>query len=388
MRRCWREIAAPMALASILLGLAACGGGGTSTRPQTTPQAAAPPPVAAPSALEVTPRVAYLSVERVTPRAVDLEDLLATGGPVAPQGSARQAPLAYLDANEAYWKLNPSHWNRRALDGRWHVGGDVSPVADHALPTIRHHDATAVSYGEIRDGVGRDKVVRYLEQMATGHWAEYGSGLFTLDTPPVVRLAEGTDQTFRDYVVRAVRIINSALPNGWKMQISEETFPADQTDLYLPEPRPGRGEIFVVFAQDPSACAACYLSFAEWEWDSINLEWNYPQNSGGLAVIDPSEWRPIAEGRSRSDWEQIILAMLVRELVRGANPGMKRRDSGFEVRFGQDLRWPAERALDQRSVAGARGRGARGHFRHLGCPGGHRGSSRMRCRGGHRSSCG
>ena len=74
--------------------------------------------------------------------------------------------------------------------------------------------------------------------------------------------------------------------------------------------------------------------------------------------------------------------------VRGANPGMKRRDSGFEVRFGQDLRWPAERALDQRSVAGARGRGARGHFRHLGCPGGHRGSSRMRCRGGHRSSCG
>ena len=74
--------------------------------------------------------------------------------------------------------------------------------------------------------------------------------------------------------------------------------------------------------------------------------------------------------------------------VRGANPGMKRRDSGFEVRFGQDLRWPAERALGQRSVAGARGRGARGHFRHLGCPGGHRGSSRMRCRGGHRSSCG
>ena len=302
--------------ASSLLMLAACGGGGSGTRPQTTPQATAPPPV----------------VERDSKL---VETLLATGGPLAPQGSARQAPVVYLDANEAYWKSNPSHWNRRALDGRWHVGGDVSPVTDHPLPTIRHHDATAVSYGEITDGVGKDKVVRYLEQMSTGWWGEYDTGLYTLDAPPVVRLAEGMSHEYRDYIIRAVRIINSALPHGWKMHISNVRFPAGERDRweYLLKHRLGRAEIFVELGIMRHEGSAEYSTFADW----IR---NYPQNTGGHIWIDPIKWGDVVnrvQQNTKSDREQAILAVLIHEILHGfgaAHHEMGKSNQGPEAVFG------------------------------------------------------
>ena len=296
--------------ASGLLVLAACGGvGGNNMRP----------------GISASPGVPKLATT-----------LPAASGPAASQGSERQAPVVYLDANRAHWDEDPDHYNRRALNGRWHVGGDVAPRPDYELPTIRHHAGeTAVSYGSIRDGVGKDKVVRYLEQMSTGWWGEYDTGLYTLDAAPVVRLAEGMSHEYRDYITQAVQIINSALPHGWKMLISDVRFPSGERDRweYLLEHRVGGAEIFVELGIMHHDGSAEYSAFAD-------RTRNYPQNTGGHIWIDPIKWGDVVDRVSpstKSDREQAILAVLIHEILHGfgaAHHEMGKSNQGPEAVFG------------------------------------------------------
>ena len=262
--------------------------------------------------------------------------LPADGGLVASQGSERQAPVVYLDANRAHWDEAPDHYNRRALNGRWHVGGDVAPKPGYELPTIRHHAGeTTVSFGRIRDGVGKDKVVRYLEQMSMGWHGEYDTGLYTLDAPPVVRLAEGMSHEYRDYIIQAVRIINSALPHGWKMRISDVRFPAQERDRweYLLEHRLGRAEIFVELGIMHHDGSAEYSTFADWTR-------NYPQHTGGHIWIDPIKWGDVVDRVSpntKSDRVQAILAVLIHEILHSfgaAHHEMGKSNQGPEAAFG------------------------------------------------------
>ena len=296
--------------ASGVLVLAACGGvGGNNTRPETS----------------ASPGIPKLATT-----------LPAASGPVASQGSARQAPIVYLDANRAHWDEFPDHYNRRALNGRWHVGGDVAPRPNHELPTIRHHTGEiAVSYGRIRDGVGKDKVVRYLKQMSTGWWGEYDTGLYTLDAPPVVRLAVGMSHEYRDYIIQAVQIINSALPYGWRMRISDVRFPAGERDRWehLLEHRLDRAEIFIELGIMDHDGSAEYTTFADWTR-------SYPQHTGGHIWIDPIKWGDVVDRVSpntRSDREQAMLAVLIHEILHGfgaAHHEMGKSNQGPKAVFG------------------------------------------------------
>ena len=262
--------------------------------------------------------------------------LPAADTPMASSGSAQQAPVVHLDANRAHWDEVPNHYNRRALNGRWHVGGDVAPKPNYELPTIRHQAGeTAVSHGLIRDGVGRDKVVRYLEQMSTGWWGDYNTGLYTLDAPPVVRLAERMSHEYRDYIIQAVRIINSALPHGWRMRISDVRFPAGERDRweYLLEHRLGRAEIFIELGIMDHDGSAEYTTFADWTR-------NYPQHTGGHIWIDPIKWGDFVDRMSpntKSDREQAILAVLIHEILHGfgaAHHEMGKSNQGPQAVFG------------------------------------------------------
>lgn len=240
---------------------------------------------------------------------------------------AGQAPTTYLDASR-------SRWNRRVLNGSWQVGGDVAPLSGetdgchaqslarrcgsssgHELPTIRHHDETAIFYGKIRDGVGKYKVVQYLQAMASSWFSGHDAGLFTLQEPPVVRLADGTSYEHRRYVVRALQIINSALPHEWKIRIDDEPV---SVGFRKNGNWPDRGEIIVEFARVPeSESGATFRVHADWTGDE-------PRNIGGDVLIDPYRaWKDTLEvhnhelASTRLDQEQITVGILVHEILHG-----------------------------------------------------------------------
>ena len=296
--------------ASGLLVLAACGGvGGNNVR--VGDSTGGGPIVSAPKDEPLRPEQ-YGYKETRPP------DLLSLAG---------QAPTTYLDASR-------SRWNRRVLNGSWHVGGDVAPLSGetggchaqslarrcgsssgHVLPTIRHHDETAISYGKIRDGVGKHKVVQYLQAMASSWFSGLEPGLFTLQEPPIVRLADGTSYEHSRYVVRALQIINSALPHGWKMRIDDEPV---SVGMRKDGRWPDRGEIVVEFARVPeSESGATFRVHADWTGDE-------PRNIGGDILIDPySAWKDTLDvhnhelASTRLDQEQITIGILVHEILHG-----------------------------------------------------------------------
>ena len=98
-----------------------------------------------------------------------------------------------------------------ALEGALHVGADVAPPAGQLAAGGDYH-GVAVSSGTVRDGVGAARVLEYLAEHVNTDEYKDNPGLEGYSAPPVVRVAEGTDEEFAEYVVRAVRLVNAALP--------------------------------------------------------------------------------------------------------------------------------------------------------------------------------
>ena len=124
-------------------------------------------------------------------------------------------------------------------------------------------------FGYVTDGVGRETVTSYLQEDAgqntnssfpDGFLARFGA------TPPIVRVAVGTSPELISEAVRAIQLINAALPGDWQLRFSALPAPAE-TD------RPPDGEIHVEFA-------------AREDWPSrITQEGNY-----GMAVGRATSW--------------------------------------------------------------------------------------------------
>ena len=139
-----------------------------------------------------------------------------------------------------------------ALDGTLHVGADLAPRSDQ-LTLIDRHGETEVFHGLVRDGVGAAAVIEYLEADAASFGTSdendmddqlLGNGLLLRfgQTPPTVRVVQGTSAELLDETVRVVQAINAALPRDWQLGFSEEAAPLDSTD-------PSDGEILVAFAR-------------------------------------------------------------------------------------------------------------------------------------------
>lgn len=127
-----------------------------------------------------------------------------------------------------------------ALQGLLHVGSDVAPMADE-LVTAGMHYGVAVSYGRVRDGVGADAVMAYLNRQVD--LKSEHPGFMTFGALPTVRLVEGASAALTDYTVRAVQIINAALPRENRLLFSDEPASALRDLEKVPE-----GEIFVDFS--------------------------------------------------------------------------------------------------------------------------------------------
>ena len=123
-----------------------------------------------------------------------------------------------------------------------HVGANVAPPADQLAAGVNYNGVT-VSSGQVQDGVGADRVLEYLKSHVSGGTSVSGIvGLPTFHDRPIIRLAEGTSDEFAEYVVRAVQLINTALPYEKRILFSTDPAPPLTAIEDVPD-----GQIFVDF---------------------------------------------------------------------------------------------------------------------------------------------
>ena len=139
------------------------------------------------------------------------------------QGHVVQPTASMADHMPIY--TNGQHLMVGVDQGR--VLGDLPVAGERGGATIRH--------GQLNDGAGTAALHRYLT-------ATVDDPALRWKAPPVVRF--GTDSTPEDRarIIRAVQLVNVALPEGSKMRVASN----------LPSASPGRG-IYFSFFDDPSA---------------------------------------------------------------------------------------------------------------------------------------
>jgi len=140
------------------------------------------------------------------------------------------------------------------------------------------HGGAEIGHIRLRDGVSASELLRYLRADAN-HFSE-GVVQRWGNTPPVVRLVEGSSSSDMQHTELAVRLINSALPANWQIRL--DGTPAARTADQE------RGVITVAFLpkdQWPDGgCSARAIGCAGWFNENGRVV------SGGL-VVDPNRTR-------------------------------------------------------------------------------------------------
>ena len=121
------------------------------------------------------------------------------------------------------------------FDGSLRVGAGVAPELSQ-LEKTGEHGEVSISSGSVRDGAGRAAVVEFMKQFIH-------SGLPTYPSPPIVRVARGTNPKDMNNTVRAVQIINAYLPYDDRLSFSNIPSPPGVATYEVPS-----GEIFIDFA--------------------------------------------------------------------------------------------------------------------------------------------
>ena len=138
-----------------------------------------------------------------------------------------------------------------APDGNLHVGADAAPRGINLTP-IETHSGVAISAGSAQDGETAQRVLDFLEvhiadstsSAGAGYTFQRGiSGLSSFAAPPTVRLAAGTSAEYAAYAVRAVQLINAALPYDKRLVFSSDPAPPSTAIKDVTD-----GQIFIDFA--------------------------------------------------------------------------------------------------------------------------------------------
>ena len=257
--------------------LAGCGGGSSDAAALPMPERHAPPALAGPEELvseseQQLPAPDMLEEPMVeVPEKVEAAPDLPPQTPDAPTDPTVAGPEE-LEAMPEPAVLPPVHLDPApvvAYRGRLHVGADVAAAADQ-LAAVGVHEGTNVSYGRVQDGVGADEVIAYLRQHAEVGDFKLDPGLLTFAAPPTVRLAEGTGNELADFVAQAVRLLNTALPQGRGIRFGIERVTPLEPMAEVPD-----GDIFIDFApwedwNDPyKPPRESAVALAQWAWQKV-----------------------------------------------------------------------------------------------------------------------
>ena len=155
-----------------------------------------------------------------------------------------------LSRPEKFPALPPQHAADAAqapivdLEGTLHVGSDVAPSADQ-LTAVATHNGIAVSHGQVLDGAGAEEVVAYLNQQIDLETQPPGFHPFA--TQPTVRLTETASGELTDPTLRAIQMINAALPRESRILFSSDPAPP-RMPLRIPWGDVPDGQIFADFS--------------------------------------------------------------------------------------------------------------------------------------------
>ena len=125
-----------------------------------------------------------------------------------------------------------------SFGGTLHIGMVDAP-SSRGLQRTGERNGVEVSRGSARDASGTVDVIAYLRPRAIHPEV---TGLATFSRPPTVRVVEGTSEKYTGYAVRAVQIVNAALPHAARISFGDAPAPdpADVEDV-------PRGSIHIEF---------------------------------------------------------------------------------------------------------------------------------------------
>ena len=216
------HISASLIAIAALTSLAACGGGGSSDPAITPPVLDRPDPPDLPP-LEEPPETSPVDNSDMEPTTD------TTPNPELPQQSASNslnAPILTIGDN-------------------LHIGLDIAPSADD-LEEVTTRSDTTIFHGTTADGADADTLIAYLTDDARDNTAPNSDELYIrrFASPPTVRIADNTDQRMTHLTVRALQIINAALPRNWQLELH----PTPGPSTHAAHLNPPMSEIHIQFA--------------------------------------------------------------------------------------------------------------------------------------------
>lgn len=247
----------------------ACGGGGGSSPVTMIPPMTAPPEPVAPDH-PAPPPVTEIPPPPVSPDPPPGQD-------PAPDPGPSLLPFPYVhtaDTDIPPYNLSPAPSHRLADIPRIPVYADserlligVDQTATHIadLPVVGQRRHTAIRHGALPDGAPSNDLVRYLREALP-------QGASRFDEPPTVRfIGNVSDQKQINRALEAIRFVNAALPENFKIRVPSTT----------PVPRPPH------FGPPPSA----YHFDGTAEEHTIYIDFVDSLSTGGYA------WRWALPGR-------------------------------------------------------------------------------------------
>ena len=204
-----------------LASLAACGGGGT---PATGPSPALDqpdPPIITP--IQEPPETS--PVDDTDSDSTD-DQTPDTQLPAQHQTDSLNAPILTIGSN-------------------LHIGLHVAPSPDE-LEQVTTRSDTTIFHGTTADGVDADTLIAYLADDARDNTGPNNDELHIhrFASPPTVRIADNTDQHMAHLTVRALQIINAALPHDWQLELHPTRGPS----THAAHLNPPMSEIHIQFA--------------------------------------------------------------------------------------------------------------------------------------------
>ena len=195
-----------------------------------------------------------------------------------------------------------------------HVGSNVAPQTGE-LTTGVDRNGVSVSSGEVRDGIGAEEVLEFMNQHVSlenkiAHTGVGGApGLETYPEPPTIRLAEGTSDLYARFAAHAVQLINNALPSEKRIKLGAETLPADTGLGDIPE-----GEIFLKFGSLASGALGSARLLSDYFDDPQTNEEKVQKALKASVVINEEQMREaevhnpdLNNDHAGENWESKIL---------------------------------------------------------------------------------
>ena len=131
------------------------------------------------------------------------------------------------------------------IDDNLHIGLDIAPSTDD-LEEVTTRSDTAILHGATADGTDADTLIAYLTDDARNNTAPNDDERYIrrFASPPTVRIADNADQHITHLTVRALQIINAALPRDWQLELH----PTPGPSANAAHPNPPINEILIQFA--------------------------------------------------------------------------------------------------------------------------------------------